>query len=305
MDEGLEVTQTNALLKAKLLKWLVQEERIATAIDGLMLSRINDGGAAESCFYQPMVALVVQGFKRSMIGNEEYNYGEEHCMVVGVDMPGIYHITKASSEEPFLSMSLKLDRYIITQLLAELPPLTQSGSESPKAIVVSETPLAVLKAFIRLVDLLDTPERIPVLAPMIIREIHFHLLTDIQSDCLRMASIQGSQVSQIASSINWLRDNYMNRITVDELAQRVNMSSSTFHRHFQQVTSLSPLQFQKRLRLYEAERLMLLENKDASTAALGVGYESHSQFTREYKRQFGETPYQDISQKLVRKSLSK
>lgn len=303
MDECLEVTQANALLKEKLLKWLPQQERIATAIDGLMLSRINSGGGAESCFYQPMVALVIQGFKRSMIGNEEYHYGEENCMVVGVDMPGIYHITQASQDVPFLSMSLKLDRYIISQLLAELPPLARSDADSPKAIAVSETPLAVLKAFIRLIDLLDTPERIPVLAPMIIREIHFHLLTDIQSDCLRMVCTQGTQVSQVANAINWLRSNYMTRITVDDLAKRVNMSPSTFHRHFQQVTSLSPLQFQKRLRLYEAERLMLLEAKDATTAAFEVGYESHSQFNREYKRQFGETPSQDISQKLARKSL--
>jgi AraC-like DNA-binding protein len=299
MWEKSDSERINALIKEKMLQQLPMPDRISTPVEGLMLTRRDEISQAESCFYQPMVALIVQGFKRAMLGNEEYLYGEQHCMVVGVDMPGVYHITEASPEAPFLSLSIKLNRYIITQLLAEMPQVIKEGNKSPIAVVVSKTPIEILNAFLRLVDALDNPSKISVLAPMIIREIHFYLLTDIQGDCLRMVSTSGTQAYQIAQAINCLRENYTDTLHVDDLAQRVNMSPSTFHRHFRQVTTLSPMQFQKYLRLYEAERLMLLEGKDANTAALEVGYESVSQFNREYKRQFGEPPHRDVSKKLA------
>lgn len=297
MSETVRLEQTNAYLKEKMLQWLPEQNRISTPIEGLMLSRQDSVSHAESCFYQPMIAIVVQGFKRSMLTNAEYNYGAKHCMVVSLDMPGVYHITEASPEEPFLSISIKLDKYIISQLLTELPVAPDSMSEAVSPVVVSEVSNEVLEAFLRLVELLDTPERIPVLAPMIIREIHFHLLNGVEGDCLRMVNTSGTKANQIAQAINWLRSNYAEPLNVNNLAKLVNMSTSTFHRHFRQVTTYSPLQFQKQLRLHEAERLMLLEGKDVKTAAFGVGYESTTQFNREYKRQFGESPYRDVSRK--------
>ncbi len=299
MKEMSRLEQTNALLKERMLKWLPEQGRITTIIEGLMLSRSDEISPVQSCFYQPTIAIVAQGAKRSKIGNKEYRYGEHHCMVVGVDMPGVFHITKASLEEPFLSISIKLDKYIITQLLAELPIETTRRNKSPCAIVVSEVPAEILDAFVRLVGLLDNPSKVRVLAPMIIREIHFHLLTELQEDCLRMVSTIGTQANLIAQATSWLREHYAEPLNVEELAERVNMSASAFYRHFRQVTTLSPLQFQKRLRLYEAERLMLLEGKYAGGAALEVGYESESQFNREYKRQFGEPPHRDVSKKLI------
>ncbi|GHU05916.1 AraC family transcriptional regulator [Betaproteobacteria bacterium] len=295
MREKTDSERINALLKDKMLKRLPAQDRISTPVEGLMLTRRDEISPLESCFYQPMIALIVQGFKRAMIGNEEYRYGARHCMVVGVDMPGVYHITEASAQAPFLSLSITLNRYTINQLLAEMPSVTREGNKSPGAVAVSETPVEVLDAFSRLLDILDTPAKVPVLAPMIIREIHFHLLSGFHGDSLRMFGTGGTQANQVANAIRWLRENYKQALYVDNLARKVNMSPSTFHRHFRQVTSLSPLQFQKRLRLYEAERLMLLEGKDAGTAALAVGYESGSQFNREYKRQFGEPPHRDIS----------
>ena len=284
-------------LKEKLLKWLPEQSRLETPIPGLALTRHDENTSAIRCFYTPMIALVVQGFKRSMIGDHEANYGELHCVTVGIDMPGVFHITDASPQAPFLSLSVKLDRRIITQLITEVPSIVTAQEGEVTPIVVDEAGKDLLQVFSRLVELLDTPSRIPVLAPMIIREIHYYLLCGSQGKCLRLFNTNGTQANQIAQAISWLRENYTSPLRMEELARYVNMAPSTFNRHFKEVTSLSPLQFQKRLRLYEAERLMLLEGKDAGTAALMVGYESGSQFNREYKRQFGAPPRKDIAKK--------
>ncbi len=297
MIETIGVDKRNAILKDKLLKRLPEQSRLESKISGLVLSRYDQETSAKKCFYSPLVALVVQGFKRSMIGNQEANYGEHHCVVVGVDMPGIFHITHASPQNPFLSLSVKLDKHIIAQLMAEMPSIVTPQANPANPVVISKASEELLEAFIRLVDLLDTPSRIPVFAPMIFREIHFHLLAGSQGGCLRLFSTGGTQASRVAQALSWLRENYTRPLHVEDLARQVNMAPSTFNRHFKQVTSLSPLQFQKRLRLYEAERLMLLEGKDASTAAIMVGYESGSQFNREYKRQFGAPPRRDVAQK--------
>lgn len=299
MTEKIGAEELNEVLKEKMLRWLPQQSRLETGVPGLALSRYDEETSAAKCFYYPIAALVVQGFKRSMIGNQEANYGERYCMVVGVDMPGVFHITHASPQEPFLSLSIRLDRHIIAQLITEMPSIVTSQATPPNPVAISEVGEELLEAFIRLVDLLNTPSRIPIFAPMILREIHFHLLSGSQGGCLRLFSTSGTQASQVAQAISWLRENYVQPLHIEELARRVNMAPSTFHRHFRQVTSLSPLQFQKRLRLYEAERLMLVEGKDASTAAILVGYESGSQFNREYKRQFGAPPRRDVAQKML------
>ena len=297
MSESAQLHELNGSLKEKLLKWLPEQSRLETPISGLALTRHDENTSAIRCFYTPMIALVVQGFKRSMIGDHEANYGELHCVTVGIDMPGVFHITNASPQVPFLSLSVKLDRRIITQLITESPSLVAAQEGEVTPVVVDEVNKELLQAFSRLVELLDTPSRIPVLAPMIIREIHYYLLCGSQGKCLRLFNTSGTQANQIAQAISWLRENYTSPIRMEELARYVNMAPSTFNRHFKEVTSLSPLQFQKRLRLYEAERLMLLEGKDAGTAALMVGYESGSQFNREYKRQFGAPPRKDVAKK--------
>lgn len=297
MSEPIHLPELNDSLKEKLLKWLPEQSRLETPIPGLALTRHDENTSAIRCFYTPMIALVVQGFKRSMIGDHEANYGELHCVTVGIDMPGVFHITDASPQAPFLSLSVKLDRRIITQLITEVPSIVTAQEGEVTPIVVDEAGKDFLQVFSRLVELLDTPSRIPVLAPMIIREIHYYLLCGSQGKCLRLFNTNGTQANQIAQAISWLRENYTSPLRMEELARYVNMAPSTFNRHFKEVTSLSPLQFQKRLRLYEAERLMLLEGKDAGTAALMVGYESGSQFNREYKRQFGAPPRKDIAKK--------
>ena len=265
------LARANNQLKEKLLRWLPEPGRYPTAIEGFMLARRHDAKDLENCIYKPLVAVVVQGSKRSVIGSEEYRYGENHCLVVGVDIPSANHVITASPDKPFLAVSLDLDKYLITQLAAEIPPSVRPGNDSCKGMAVAEVDPDVMDAFLRLVELLEKPEQIPVLAPMIIREIHYRLLIGPQGERLRMVNTLGTQSNQIARTITWLRDNYKATLQVDELARKVNMATSTFHRHFRQVTTLSPLQFQKRLRLYEAQRLMLVENEDAAIAAHGGG----------------------------------
>jgi len=290
------LARTNDLLKEKLLRWMPRTGDYPTAIEGFTIFRRDEANQPENCFYKPLVGVIVQGFKRSIVGSEEYRYGEKHCLVTGVDVPSVNYITAASREQPFLAVSLNLDKYLITQLAAEIPPSSKLGNGSYKGMAVAEVDPDVLDAFLRLAELHEKPEQIPVLAPMIIREIHYRLLIGPQGERLRMVNTHGTQSNQIARTITWLRDNYKEPLQVDELARKVNMATSTFHRHFREVTTLSPLQFQKRLRLYEAQRLMLAENEDAAIAALAVGYESPTQFNREYKRLFGEPPHRHVSQ---------
>ena len=290
------LAKTNSLLKEKLLRWMPSPGRYPTAVEGLIIARRHDAKELENCVYNPLVAVVVQGSKRSVIGSEEYRYGENHCLVIGVDVPSSNHVIVASPEKPFLAVALDLDKYLITQLAAEIPPSSRPENGSYKGMAVAEVDPDVMDAFLRLVELLEKPEQIPVLAPMIVREIHYRLLIGPQGERLRTINTLGTQSNQIAKTITWLRDNYKEPLQVDELARKVNMATSTFHRHFRDVTTLSPLQFQKRLRLYEAQRRMLVENEDAAIAALAVGYESATQFNREYKRQFGEPPHRHVSQ---------
>jgi len=295
-NDRASLERTKNLLKEKLLRWMPEPGRYPTAVQGLMTSRRNKSTQAESCIYKPLVAVIVQGSKRSIIGSEEYSYGENHCLVTGVDMPSANYVSVASPEQPFLAVALELDKYLITQLAAEIPPSSRPGNNSHKGMAVAEVDPDVLDAFLRLVELLEKPEQIPILAPMIIREIHYRLLIGPQGERLRMLNTLGTQSNQISKTITWLRDNYKGPLRVEELAGKVNMATSTFHRLFRQVTTLSPLQFQKRLRLYEAQRLMLVENEDAALAGLAVGYESPTQFNREYKRLFGEPPHRHVSQ---------
>ncbi|SHN71618.1 AraC family transcriptional regulator [Desulfovibrio litoralis] len=290
----LEILRTN--LEKKILQHCTEIGKQNTKIDGLMISRQENKGTLENCFYTPTVGVIIQGCKYSRIGNDEYNYGALHCMVAGVDMPSLYRLTEASPEKPFLAISLGLDRYLIAQLIAEMQPSSTfySVKKSFKGVVVAKVELEILDAFSRLIDLIDYPDQIPVIAPLIKRELHYRLLLGFHGEWLREINTLGTQSNQIAKAISWLRKNYREPLLVENLAEQVNMAPSTFHRHFRQVTTLSPIQFQKRLRLYEAQRLMLTSSLDASSAAMTVGYESISQFNREYKRLFGEPPFRNI-----------
>lgn len=222
-------------------------------------------------------------------------YDARNFLITSVHLPTVVQIIEASPTKPYLGLRLKLDMREVSQLMVDsnLPP--PRAQQSGRGMATGEVTLPLLIAFQRLVDLLSEEKDIPILAPLIKREIIYRLLVGDQGARLRQIASMGSQGNQIAQAVNWLKDNFKRPLRIDDLAQQVNMSTSTLHHHFRALTAMSPLQYQKWLRLNEARRLMLTENQDASTAAFQVGYESPSQFSREYGRLFGTPPLRDIS----------
>lgn len=284
----------NALLQEKLLHRMPTPGDYPTAIENLTLHRRDEINKSENCFYGPIAAITIQGAKRTVIGTEEYRYGEGNCLVSGVDMPSVNQILVASPERPYLVVSLGLDNQLTTELATQLH--IRPGKGPFKGTAVAPTAPEVLQAFLRLVELLDKPEQIPVLASMIVREIHFRLLAGPQGELLRTINTLGTQSNQVLRAINWLRQNFKEPLDVEALARNAYMAPPTFRKHFKSITTMSATRYHQHLRLYEAQRLMLLEKMDATNAGHAVGYESPVQFNREYKRLFGDPPQRNVSQ---------
>ncbi|OCG01732.1 AraC family transcriptional regulator [Gilliamella sp. wkB308] len=248
----------------------------------------------ESCFYQPMITLIIQGEKSSLHGTKLYNYKEGDYLLTSIDIPTINTIKNATIKNPFLSLSLLIDNKLIKELLIEYPELNKPSRQSFSGIIVSKVEDDLMSAFYRLLKLLDKPEQISVLAPLIIKEIHYLLLIGPFGEALISICMPETKSYHIANTISWLKKHFREPIKMEQLAYQANMSLSSFYRHFKKVTSLSPLQFQKQLRLHEGRRLMVSENMTAIQASLKVGYESATQFNREYKNLFHQTPLQDV-----------
>ena len=265
-----------------------------TPIAGLAFFRRETPMPPCGCLVEPSVVLVVQGEKQMLVGGEAYPYDVDRFLITSLDLPASSQIVSASPEKPCLGLVLKLDLRIMAELIAQggLPvPREHAGD---RGIGIGAVTPVLLEPFKRLLDLLDEPETIAVLAPLIVREIHYRLLKSDQAARLwRIASV-GSYGHRVARAIDWLKMNYSAALRIDELAAHVQMSPSSLHQHFRQLTAMSPLQYQKWLRLNEARRLMLNEDLDAASAAFAVGYESPSQFSREYARLFGAPPRRDV-----------
>jgi AraC-like DNA-binding protein len=245
--------------------------------------------------YEPCICFLAQGAKRVYPGDQSFEYDSSRFLVAAVDIPTVVQVIDASPDKPCLGVVLAIDRREVSHLLAEgnLPP------RRPKpfglGITAGRVTTKLLDAVCRLVDLYNEPDDIPVLAPPLKREILYRLLKSEKGESLWQIATTGSQSHQISQAISWLKEHYDQPLRIDDLAERVNMSSSTFYHHFKALTARSPLQYQKLLRLNEARRLMLVEHLDSSHAAFEVGYESPSQFCREYGRQFGNSPARDIA----------
>lgn len=282
-------------LRNGIARWTDQGESLETAIPGLTLHQRDETPPPVSIMYEPRICVVAQGAKRVLLGDDTYIYDEHHFLIASMDLPTIVQIIEASREKPYLGLVLRLDQREISQLMVDSNLPLPHPQQSSRAMATGEVTLPLIAAFQRLVDLLDEPKDIPILAPIIQREIFYRLLVGDQGERLRRMASVGSQSHQIARALDWLKGNFTRPLRIDDLATQVNMSTSTFHHHFRALTAMSPLQYQKWLRLTEARRLMLTENQDAASAAFQVGYESPSQFSREYSRLFGTSPLRDIT----------
>ncbi|WP_409318294.1 AraC family transcriptional regulator N-terminal domain-containing protein [Pseudomonas sp. KCJK9016] len=267
----------------------------STAIPGLSLFRRDHPAPPVVCMIEPSLILVGRGEKRLWVGGEGYSYDPSRFLVTSLDLPANSEVVHASAEQPCVGVVLKLDISMLAEVISRSGlPTKRQPSMGTGAAIGSLSP-ALEDALARLLALLDEPEAIQVLAPLILREIHYRLLHTDQGARLRQITAVDGQGYRIAKAIDWLKVNYTEVLRIDDLAARVQMSAPTFHHHFRQLTGMSPLQYQKWLRLNEARRLMLVERLDVSRAAFAVGYESPSQFSREYGRLFGTAPSRDMA----------
>lgn len=248
-------------------------------------------GVSHSAF-----VFAAQGAKRVVVAGHAYQYDHLHCLVTSVDLPTMSQVTRASAAEPYLCMKLALDPQRIVELAAQLHLPEPEAVPAEEGIAIGPLSTPVFDTALRLARLLDSPGDIPILAPLIEKELLYRLMTSEMGTRLRHVAVTGSQTYRIARAIEWIQHHYTEPLRVETLAQQVNMSVSSLHHHFKNVTTLSPLQYQKQLRLHEARRLLLRHSGDVRSVAIRVGYDSPSQFSREYSRLFGAPPLRDVAQ---------
>ncbi len=270
------------------------EKLITTNIPGLMLSRRTAPTAPASVAFEPSLAVVAQGRKRIDLGRTTFIFDQSRFLLTSLDLPVISQVIEARKEVPYLGFLLKLEMPVVRELLSrEEIQAPEAPSDSP-AMATGETTAELLDACCRLVDLLDTPQDIPFLSGLIQREIIYRILRGREGARLRAIATLGDQSQRTAKAIAWVRVNYAKPLRVEDLAKIAGMGVSTLHHHFRTLTAMSPLQYQKQFRLHAARERMLIDNLDAASAAFEVGYESATQFNREYSRFFGQPPKRDI-----------
>lgn len=260
-----------------------------TCVPGLGLHRADAPTQPIAVVYEPMLCIVVQGRKRVVFGDTVRDYDPAHCLVVSLDLPVVGAVREASAQAPYLAVSVRLDRTDLAALLMRMPP-ARDRETPPRGLEVAAIEAPLADACLRLARLLDTPEDIPVLAPLFRRELLYRLLRGPQGPMLRQIARGEGRLGQVQQAIAWIREYYDRPLRIDALAAHVALSSSSLHRHFKAATRLSPLQYQKQVRLQAARERLIAERGDATTVAYAVGYESASQFSREFKRLFGHPP---------------
>ncbi|MCH6264504.1 AraC family transcriptional regulator [Neobacillus citreus] len=265
-----------------------------TAIPTLFFSRYSDETGPNYGVYKPSVCIIVQGMKEVLLSQERFQYGPADYLVASVNLPITGQVTEASCEVPYLALKLEFTPSEILEVLREFQMGVDKKENARRGLYVSKIEPSLLDAVTRLARLLDHPKDIPVLAPLIRKEIIYRVLRGEHGGMLKQIAIEGSSTNQISDVIEHIMNNYEKSFKIEELAELANMSVSSLHRHFKEVTAMSPIQFQKQLRLQEARSLLLSESADAADVAFRVGYESPSQFSREYSRMFGLPPKEDV-----------
>jgi len=268
----------------------------STAVSGLQWIRLSEPHLQLPHVYQPSICVIVQGAKQVLLEEEIYRYAPPQFLAVSVDLPLLGQVTEASAAKPYLCLAIDIDARQIADLIAQSGDASWSRAEvTSRGLFVGELDAAMQDAVLRLARLVETPRDIPVLAPLAMREFHYRLLTGPYGPVIAQMAIAGSNTHKIGQIIRRIRTQLASPIRVDELASMANMSPSSFHQHFKAVTAMSPVQYQKKLRLTEARQLLLARGTDAASAAYRVGYQSVSQFSREYARMFGAPPMRDIA----------
>lgn len=286
--------ELRAELARKIAVFMGSAEKRVTDIPGLTLVRRTTLTAPACMTYEPSVAVIAQGRKRVELGRTNFTYDASRFLLTSVDLPIVSQVIEASEAVPFLALALKFEMPVVRELLSrEEIPVPDPPPESP-AMATGETTVELLGACCRLVDLLDNPQDIPFLSGLIQREITYRILRGREGARLRAIATLGDQSQRTAKAIAWIRANYAKPLRVENLAEIAGMGVSTLHHHFRALTAMSPLQYQKQLRLQAARSRMLVDGLDAASAAFEVGYESASQFTREYSRFFGQPPMRDV-----------
>jgi AraC-like DNA-binding protein len=277
----------------------------ATKIDGLHFYKMSELNIRLPVVYRPSIYVVVQGNKQVILGNEVFQYTQGKYLAVSVDLPLIGEVTKASNDKPYLCVQIDIDMQLMTEFAIKFNAEYTLPTKTERGLFVGDIDAKLMDCIVRLMQLLDTPKDIPYLRPLLFQEIYYRLLNSPNGTSIIQACLHGNNMQCIAKIIKIMKSNIAIPINIDELAAMVNMSTSSFYSQFKQVTGFSPLQYLKRLRLTEARQIMLSDNKDATSAAYLVGYESPSQFSREYVRLFGSPPQRDVNEfrkLIIRKS---
>lgn len=294
-DEAVQVTLLRARLAAQVERLAVGDGVFETAIPSLWLGRVSHVPQPVHTIYEPALCVIVQGSKRVLLGEEVYVYDTSRHLVFAHNLPVVGHVLEARPDRPHLALRLDLDARQIADLALAFPVGSRPvGKVAQRGIYTEPLTEDLLEPLIRLTQLLERPQDIPALAPLVLREIHYRLLSSPEGWRLVQLSMVESNSQRVARVINILRQRYREAVRIEDLAREVHLSASALHHHFKAVTAMSPLQYQKQLRLLEARRILLADSVDAATAGHRVGYDSQSQFNREYSRFFGEPPARDI-----------
>ncbi len=282
-----------AEIAASIIRHAPGEGMQATSIERLWLVRSSTPTMPMPNVYRPLLCLVVQGGKQVVLGDQIFTYAPGRYGIVTHDLPATGHVSEATPARPYLCLVLDFDPVALGEMALRVPP--SPAAAPPLGMTIADACPDLLHAALRLLRLLDDPQALPVLAPMAEQEILYRLLAGPHGPRMRQITAGQGRVAQIGRAIAWIRQNFRERLTIGRLAEAAGMSPSSLHEHFRAVTAMTPLQFQKQLRLQDARSLMLVDGMDATTAAFRVGYESPSQFSREYRRHFGEPPARDIA----------
>ena len=287
----MERTRLETLKAGALTLW--RRHGRETPVPGLFVASAEAPSGPIHGVYRPSLCVVLQGMKISQLGGQSFRYEAGKCLITSLEVPIRAEIVEASAETPYVAFVLDIDPAMVSELLLELARGESTAAPVPVAMSVHPLADGLIDPLERLLALADRPRDIPVLAPMIRREIYWHLLNGPQGAMMRQIGLADSRTARISRSIAWVRDNYTETISVPHLAGLAGMSPATFHRHFKAATDMTPVQFQKSLRLQEARRLLLAEGSDVAQVGFTIGYESPSQFSREYRRMFGAPPGRD------------